>query len=78
MNVFYCPDCDTSYSGPTEHVCDLELKRIAELEREVAMQVTLFDYSWANFLGTPLGRFAMYYAQRLIRGSTGPNNTLVV
>lgn len=45
----------------------------------VAKESAQFHKAFKTYLSEPAGQFAMYYAQRLIRGNPdGSNNTLVV
>jgi transposase-like protein len=45
----------------------------------VAKESAQFHKAFKTYLSEPAGQFAMYYAQRLIRGnSDGSNNTLVI
>jgi len=69
----HCDICDTTYNTDIHKCSDRKIDYIVHKESQA------FDYSWTNFLVSKIGRFAVYYAQKVIsNGPSESNNTLAI
>jgi hypothetical protein len=66
-----CPDCGAAVdcAAADDHVCEPERRLDFQLFR-VRVELQHFEQELAEYLATPAGRFAVYYAERDRRRSS--------